>query len=371
MPTQTPIKLLTMEYPPTRGGAGVYCEELAHASNELGMDIEVLAPLGSHSGSSVKVIQLPFRGSQGWICSLKIIKFLKTQSLEKIALHIADPGAQRAMVRFGWLLPKPAKFILTIHGSEIPKFSRNPIERLFFRNLLARADKIHVLSKYNEAKLVQYYPEIRGRTFLVPGAPARETLPKSNPLESKDYAKRKLVLLCVGRIHPRKGQLQLLQAIEQLPRHLKERLICQFVGPNTKPAYVNQILTMSKAVGCEIQFLGNLENSDLKKAYQLADIFALTSIRQHNSVEGFGFVYLEASSHGLPILAHRVGGVEDAVIDGKTGLLCEPNKQNELLLNLRQLIEQSEKRKELGNAGIKWAAKHSWENIAQKLYKSD
>ncbi len=371
VPTQTPIKLLTMEYPPTRGGAGVYCEELAHATNELGMDIEVLAPLGSHSGSSVKVIQLPFRGSQGWICSLKIIKFLKTQSLEKIALHIADPGAQRAMVRFGWLLPKPAKFILTIHGSEIPKFSRNPIERLFFRNLLVRADKIHVLSKYNEAKLVQYCPEIRGRTFLVPGAPARETLPKSNPLESKDYAKRKLVLLCVGRIHPRKGQLQLLQAIEQLPRHLKERLICQFVGPNTKPAYVNQILTMSKAVGCEIQFLGNLENSDLKKAYQLADIFALTSIRQHNSVEGFGFVYLEASSHGLPILAHRVGGVEDAVIDGKTGLLCEPNKQNELLLNLRQLIEQSEKRKELGNAGIKWAAKHSWENIAQKLYKSD
>ena len=92
VPEQTPIKLITMEYPPVRGGAGVYCEELAHASYELGLNIEVLAPKGSYSDSSVKLTPLPFKGSQGWGCSWKIIKFLKTHNLQKVALHIGDPG---------------------------------------------------------------------------------------------------------------------------------------------------------------------------------------------------------------------------------------------------------------------------------------
>ena len=73
--------------------------------------------------------------------------------------------------------------------------------------------------------------------------------------------------------------------------------------------------------------------------------------------------------HGLPVLAHRVGGVEDAVLDGKTGLLCDPNKPDQLLENLKGLIEKPEKRKELGEAGAAWAAKHSWEKIAQRLYE--
>ena len=88
-----------------------------------------------------------------------------------------------------------------------------------------------------------------------------------------------------------------------------------------------------------------------------------------SSVEGFGIVYLEASFHGLPVLAHRVGGVEDAVLDGKTGLLSDPNKPDQLLENLKGLIEKPEKRKELGEAGAAWAAKHSWEKIAQRLYE--
>ncbi len=369
VPSNTIIKLLTMEYPPIRGGAGVYCEELAHASYELGGDIEVLAPMGASSNSSVNLSQLPFNGSQDWCCSWKIKKFLKKQNLEKTALHIADPGALRAMIRFGWTLPKPSKLIITIHGSEIPKFSRNPVERLFFRNLLKKAEIIHVLSKYNKEKLLRFYPNIKNRILLIPGAPARDIIPKSNPLENKDYSKKDLVLLCVGRIHPRKGQLLLLQAIEKLPIQLKERITCWFVGPQSKLGYAQKIIEKSNQIGCDVKFLGDQKNKDLQEAYQQADIFALTSISQANSVEGFGIVYLEASAHGLPILANRVGGVEDAVLDGKTGLLCDPQKQNQLQENLKKLIEQPEKRKALGEAGVAWTAKHSWEKIAQRLYE--
>jgi phosphatidylinositol alpha-1,6-mannosyltransferase len=369
VPDNTPIKLLTMEYPPIRGGAGVYCEELAHATYELGLNIEVLAPKGSYSDSSVKLTPLSFKGSQGWICSLEIIKFLKTQNLQKSILHIADPGALRAMIRFGWTNPKALNLIITIHGSEIPKFSSNPLERILFRNLLGKADKIHVLSKYNKEKLLKFCPHIKNRVQLIPGAPAREILPNSNQLESRDYAKKNLVLLCVGRIHPRKGQHELLQVIEKLPSELKELLTCWFVGPLKNKNYANKVLALSKKMDCDIQFLGDLKNKDLQEAYQNADIFALTSMPIAKSVEGFGFVYLEASAHGLPILAHNIGGVNDAALDGETGLLSTPNKPKQLLENLQKLIEQPEVRKAMGVAGVKWATKHRWIDITQKLYR--
>ena len=85
VPSKTIIKLLTMEYPPNRGGAGVYCEELAYATNELGGNIEVLAPKGASSNSSVNLSQLPFNGSQDWGCSWKIKKVLKSRILRKLS----------------------------------------------------------------------------------------------------------------------------------------------------------------------------------------------------------------------------------------------------------------------------------------------
>jgi phosphatidylinositol alpha-1,6-mannosyltransferase len=86
------------------------------------------------------------------------------------------------------------------------------------------------------------------------------------------------------------------------------------------------------------------------------------------SVEGFGFVYLEANSHGLPVIAHRTGGVEDAVLDGKTGFLVNPDEPAELVKRLGQLIEDNELRKEMGEEGVRWASSHSWEEVAIQIY---
>ena len=147
MTTGRPINFLTMEYPPMRGGAGVYCEELVHAAEKTGHLVRVLGPTRIKGAENTKIIKIPIKGSQDWTCSWKAWRFLKNQSFANEALHIAEPGALRAMIRFGWLLPMPKILIITLHGSEIPKFSRSPIEAIFFRKLLRRAHKIHVLSE--------------------------------------------------------------------------------------------------------------------------------------------------------------------------------------------------------------------------------
>jgi phosphatidylinositol alpha-1,6-mannosyltransferase len=173
----------------------------------------------------------------------------------------------------------------------------------------------------------------------------------------------------VGRIHPRKGQALLLRALNQLPAELQRQIEVILAGPFTKSGYLSKIKSQSKNFKGRVIFTGDIHDHALRKQYQKADIFALTSTVQKNSVEGFGFVYLEASAHGLPIVANRIGGVEDTVLENKTGLLAEPNSLQSLSKKLEILATDPKLRAQLGGNGKKWAKSHSWEEITEKLYK--
>jgi len=259
--------------------------------------------------------------------------------------------------------------LITLHGSEIPKFSNNFLERIKFIKVLKQADKIHLLSRHNQMALLAVCPELEEKIVTRPGAPASNVLPTEKVAKVYKPIANGLILLCVGRIHPRKGQLELLQAIEQLPDSIKHKLTCRFAGPPTNQAYFKKVTFLSEKSGCKIDFLGELSNTQLRSEYEKADLFALTSIPLAKSVEGFGFVYLEASAHGLPIVSNRTGGVEDAVVDGQTGLLADPKNQSEITEQLVTLIEDRNIREAMGNAGIQWAAEHSWSKVAQALYQ--
>jgi len=361
--------MLTMEYPPVRGGAGVYCEELYLAAKKEGIRIQVIGPKNAQTAKNPNYLEMPVNGSQDWVCSWKACSYLKNLDLKTHTLHLAEPGALRAWIRFKWRVSKPKKLLITLHGSEIPKFSNNVLERGSFIKALQQADKIHLLSKHNQKSLIKLCPELEKKILLQPGAPASEVLPTEKVCKVYKAIANGLVLLCVGRIHPRKGQLELLQAIEKLPSCLKTKILCRFAGPSNHNAYAKRLGDFSEHTGCKVEVLGCLSNTQLRAEYEKADLFALTSIPLAKSVEGFGFVYLEASAHGLPIVANRTGGVEDAVVDRRTGLLANPQNQSEVTEHLQTLIENRDLREAMGNSGIQWAAEHSWDKVAQALYQ--
>ena len=365
------IILITHEYPPQRGGAGVYCEELCYAASQLSIELEIWAPQNSHTKDSSIIRLMPQKGSQDWNCSWALVRFIKKNLKSARYLHIADPGSLRAMIRFGWVFHNLPPLIITIHGSELLRFTRFPLEKLLFRKLLKRSEKVHVLSKHNEDNLKRLCPEISYRILKIPGAPARNVIPQGNEKLQTIYLKPNdelITLLCVGRIHPRKGQLELLCAINSLNKEIQKKLVCRIAGPIIDSSYFQKLKTLASQSACKIIFVGELNDDELRREYEKSDLFALTSIPTKKSIEGFGFVYLEASAHGLPILAHKTGGVEDAVLDGKTGFVVEPNEPNELKQKLELLINHSELREEIGKNGKGWAQEHSWERVAQKLY---
>lgn len=362
------IILLTHEYPPKRGGAGVYCEELMYASQNLNIPIKAWVP--EYSSKSENVQRIPLKGSQSWVCSYRLFKEIwnKQNSFSATTLlHFAEPGSLRALVRFAWFIKNLPSFMVTIHGTELIRFCKNPIEKILFKKVLKKAKRIHVLSNFNRIELLKICPEVKDNIFLHPGAPARNLINRDNYTEKSTG--EKIRILCVARIHPRKGQDLVLKTIQNLPKNLKDNIECIFVGPIVKKRFYEHIQELGTKAGCKVSFLGNLSDNELKGIYQTSHIFILPSMPRANSIEGFGFVYLEASSHGLPILAHRIGGVEDAVQDGITGTLTNSQNPSELRDALQHLLENKSLRIKMGKEGRAWAKKHNWESLAEEIYK--
>lgn len=80
--------------------------------------------------------------------------------------------------------------------------------------------------------------------------------------------------------------------------------------------------------------------------YRSMDVYAHTS-----RSEGFPKAALEAMAHALPVVAFRVGGVPEAVVDGETGFLCEPDDLETFTRHLALLISRPEWARALGEAG--------------------
>lgn len=363
------VILITHEYPPKRGGAGTYCEEVVYACQQLSIPIEAWAPEYAKALKSEKFRALPIKGTQGWVCSIKSIRTIAEKLKvypNQVILHLAEPGSLRAFVRFGWLIRKMPALIVTIHGTELLRFCANPVEKLLFRRLLKKARKIHVLSNFNKIALLKLFPELEDRVLLFPGAPARRLMGQGK--KKMPGKEEKLRILCVGRIHPRKGQDRLLKAVSNLPDKLVSKIQCLFVGPVVKQKFYDELKKAAGKINCPVSFLGDLADNDLRIVYESADLFVMPSMPRARSVEGFGFVYLEAASHGLPVIAHETGGVKDAVRHGKNGFLINPDEPESLVECIGKLIENKDLRKDMGEQGVKWASSHSWDEVAMQLY---
>lgn len=85
-------------------------------------------------------------------------------------------------------------------------------------------------------------------------------------------------------------------------------------------------------------------------------------------MEGFGLVYLEAAAAGLPVIAHRTGGVAEAVRDGVTGLLVGPADRAGLAAAIRTLAGDPAKRAALAAAGQARVGELSWARNVAALF---
>jgi glycosyltransferase involved in cell wall biosynthesis len=109
------------------------------------------------------------------------------------------------------------------------------------------------------------------------------------------------------------------------------------------------------------QARGFVPHDELQRLYARAAVVACPSRR-----EGFGVACLEAMAHGRPVVATRVGGLRDLVVDGETGLVVPPRDPEALRLALERLLADPSLRRRLGSAGRRRAKEgFSWDVVTE------
>lgn len=370
---QRSVYFITHEFYPVRGGIATFTEEIARASASLGYDVEVWAQSADVEAEKTwpfRLRRLPLKGTHNLWCQLQLARELVAarRQLRHATVYLPEPGPMLAMMTLQFIHAfRPKQLVLTFHGSEILKFAHQPFRRFLARRLIRHATRVSTLSTYTRDLLLSHFPEAEAKIFLTPGAPRTDfAVVQSRPTRPRE---KKIVVLTVGRLHPRKGQLVTLQALQMLPADVRARLEYWIVGGQSKGGYEEKLRETAEAQpDLTVRFFGNLTDGELKEIYEGADIFAMTSVNHGRSIEGFGLVYLEAAAHGLPVVAHDVGGVSEAVVDGQTGLLVPPNRPAQLAAAFEKLVHDDSLRRRLGLAGRQWADRKCWKKSARALF---
>ncbi len=366
-----PIYVLTHEFFPKKGGIATFTEEMAKAATQIGHEVVVWAPRADSTDDCkfpFAVHRLNLKGSQDLSCQLVLARewIRQRRNLRNSIVYLSDPGPILAACYLQFFKAfKPARLVITFHGSEINAFASNPLRRWMVNQLVKRADRISVLSEFTRDLLTRNFPAAKRKTCFTPGA-LRSGF--GAPEQAEPRSSNGINILTVGRLHPRKGQIFIMEALAALPRDLRSKISFWIVGTGKKHGYESQLREKAEKMDFQVTFFGDVSNQKLESLYAQASIFSMTSVKFRKSVEGFGLVYLEAAAHGLPIIAHRIGGVAEAVSHGENGLLVEPGDKNELTLAFARLIQDKELRERMGRNGIEWSRRHNWTQSATLLF---
>jgi glycosyltransferase involved in cell wall biosynthesis len=161
--------------------------------------------------------------------------------------------------------------------------------------------------------------------------------------------RNELVVGAVGRLLPVKDQQSFLRALGLLARSgLRFTAIIAGDGPlKDELAAVAQ----AEGLGSRVRLIG--ERSDVESVLAALDIFVLSSIS-----EGLSNTILEAMASGVPVVATAVGGADELVVHGRTGLLVPSRDEQALAGAIRTLADDPARRAAMGVEGRRRAEEH-------------
>jgi glycosyltransferase involved in cell wall biosynthesis len=332
--------LITVDYPPNKGGVSRYYKGLVEVSESqigvAGVDLGEKPPAGNGIRSRIRQI----------LWAKKIIK----QVPKNISILIGQPH-----LGIGSILAR-RHFSLFIHGGE---WGNYPLGTTFVKAILNQAKLLIVNSSATAEKYVP--KKLKDRIIiLIPGLSHSflgeiNTKKNASNLEEKPH----INILSVARLSPRKGLIKLIQAVEMLISN-GQRVRLNIVGNGSE--YENLVREI-KSFNL-IQINTELTDHELKVKYSEADLFALLpmEIKGGEAWEGFGIVFLEAGAAGLPIITSNTGGIKESTTPLGSIYLHEKCTKNEIHDELSRLISDKNKMSIMGSANRDWAINHTWIN---------
>lgn len=326
------IIITTQCFPPKLGGIENLMGGLAQSLTSAGKRVNVFADAAGDPGRFPDFPVTRYGGFKPLRRLRKAWDVTRASRAAGVEGIFAD--SWKSIERLGQV---PVPLSVLAHGMEFPA-APSAAKARRIRSALARARTVIASSSYTASLATPYIDPARTRLVVInppigpqPEAPTAET----QALEEITKG-RQPVIATLSRLEPRKGIDSVLEALPALlARH--PSLVYLVAGGGDDRQRLED-LARARGVDHAVAFLGPVDAARKAALYSLADVFAMPTRREGNSVEGFGIVYLEAGWYGLPCLATRDGGAIDAVREADTGLLCLPRDPDDVADKLERLI---------------------------------
>jgi glycosyltransferase involved in cell wall biosynthesis len=189
----------------------------------------------------------------------------------------------------------------------------------------------------------------------------------SKRLRDDTAADQAPIILFVGRLVEKKGVRYLIEAVAELVKQREMVLNLWIVGDGERKHELEHIAE-SLGIQSFVEFKGLVPNDDLPDYFSVAKLFVAPSIvSRGGDTEGQGVVIIEAMAAGVPVIASRVGGIEDVIDDGETGVLVEPESVGSLADAIQMCLNDPNLSDMSDRAFFKVQKEYDWRKVARRF----
>ncbi|WCZ38608.1 glycogen synthase [Corynebacterium jeddahense] len=379
------VGMFTREYPPeVYGGAGVHVTELTRFMREIvDVDVHCMGAPRDEAGVYVHGVDPALADANGAIKTLSTgLRMADAASgLDVVHSHTWYSGLGGHLAGLLHEIPH----VVTAHSLEPDRpWKREQlgggynVSSWSEKNAMEYADAVIAVSSGMKDSILRAYPRIDDAKVhtVLNGIDPEKWYPDAGTIADElGVDTSRPVVAFVGRITRQKGVPHLLKAAQRFDEGIQ--LILCAGAPDTEEiaAETEGLVEKLQAQRDGVFWVKDmLPPERIRQVYSVADVFVCPSI-----YEPLGIVNLEAMACGTAVVASRVGGIPEVVVDGETGVLVDYDAadaegfERRLAEAVNAVAGDRERAAAMGAAGLERAkSEFSWRTIAQQtvdIYK--
>ena len=298
------------------------------------------------------------------------IKFLRKIRKSQLVNEFLKENKVKGIIADHWksleLIKTNKKKYCLIHGKEIMHSKGSSTNKRILK-ILNNVEKVISNSEYTKKLAVERGVNQDKVVVINPGVSPLEELNKVSLDKVENLLKLKNPrLITVSRFDKRKNHEKVIMALRNLKQQFPD-IVYMCIGYGDEEKNLKRLVRELK-LNSQVMFFKDISNNLKNALLAKSNIFVMPSIIHGSSVEGFGIAYVEAAQYGIPSLGGKDGGASDAIIDQKTGLICDGNNLDAIYSSLKLMIE-NKKYLEFGKNAKEFSVKFNWHSTIEQYKK--